>query len=42
MSTPVTDTGEPWDLSEHGARVLQRRGYVSTTYQTAQGDHARA
>ena len=39
VSSPFTDTGEPFDLPEGGAEVLQRAGYVSTTYQPAQGAH---
>jgi hypothetical protein len=37
--SPFTDTGEPFDLPDGGAEVLERSGYVSTTYQTAQGAH---
>lgn len=37
--SPFTDPGEPFDLPDDGAEVLERSGYVSTTYQTAQGPH---
>ena len=39
VSSPFTDTGDPFDLPEGGAEVLERSGYVSTTYQPAQGAH---
>lgn len=39
MSSPQTDTGEPFDLSEDGSELLRRSGYLSTTYQIAEGDH---
>jgi hypothetical protein len=38
MSTPQTDTGEPFPLPKGGAEVLERSGYISMTYQTGQGD----
>ncbi len=38
MSSPQTDSGEPFPLPEGGAKVLERSGYLSTTYQTGQGD----
>ena len=38
MSSPQTDSGEPFPLPEGGAEVLERSGYISTTYQTGQGD----
>ena len=38
VSTPQTDTGEPFDLPEDGAELLLRSGYISTTYQAAEGD----
>ena len=39
MSSPQTDSGPPFDpLSEDGAERLERSGYVSTTYQPAQGE----
>ena len=39
VSSPFTDTGEPFDLPDDGAELLARSGYVSNTYQTAQGEH---
>ena len=38
MSSPQTDSGEPFPLPEGGAAMLERSGYISTTYQTGQGD----
>ncbi len=38
MSSPQIDTGEPFDLPENGAALLERSGYLSTTYVTAQGE----
>ena len=40
MSSPQTDSGPPFNpLPEDGAELLERRsGYVSTTYQPAQGE----
>ena len=39
MSSPQTDSGPPFDpLPEDGAELLERSGYVSTTYQRAQGE----
>jgi hypothetical protein len=38
MSTPQTNSGEPFPLPDGGAEVLERSGYVSSTYQTGQGD----
>ncbi len=38
MSSPFTHAEEPFELSEEGAALLERVGYVSTTYQPAQGD----
>ena len=38
-SSPQTDSGPPFDpLPEDGAERLERSGYVSTTYQPAQGE----
>jgi hypothetical protein len=38
LSSPQTDSGPPFDpLPEDGAERLERSGYVSTTYQPAQG-----
>jgi len=39
VASPFTDPGEPFDLPDDGAELLERSGYVSTTYQTAQGPH---
>jgi hypothetical protein len=39
MSSPQTDSGEPFPLSKDGAERLRRSGYISTTYQPAEGDH---
>jgi hypothetical protein len=38
MSSPQTDSGEPFDLPKGGGELLERSGYISTTYQTGQGD----
>lgn len=38
MSSPQTDSGEPFDLPKDGAERLLRSGYISTTYQPAEGD----
>jgi hypothetical protein len=38
--SPQTDTGEPFPLPEEGAERLRRSGYISTTYQPAEGDHS--
>jgi hypothetical protein len=40
MSSPQTDSGEPFDLPEEGAELLRRSGYISTTYQPADGDRS--
>jgi hypothetical protein len=40
MSPPQTDSGEPFDLSKDGAERLRRSGYISTTYQPAEGDRS--
>ena len=40
VSSPQTDSGPPFNpLPEDGAERLERSGYVSTTYQPAQGEH---
>jgi hypothetical protein len=40
VSSPQTDTGPPFNpMPEDGAELLQRIGYISTTYQPAEGDH---
>jgi hypothetical protein len=39
MMSPQTDSGAPFDpLPEDGVEWLQRTGYISTTYQPAEGD----
>ena len=38
VSTPFTDPADPFELDEEGARRLERSGYVSSTYQPAEGD----
>ena len=38
VSSPRTGTGEPFDLPEDGADLLRDTGYLSTTYQPAEGD----
>ena len=40
MSSPQTDSAEPFDLSEDGSERLRRSGYISTTFQTAEGDRS--
>jgi hypothetical protein len=40
MSSPLTDSGEPFDLSREGSERLRRSGYISTTYQPAEGDRS--
>jgi hypothetical protein len=40
MSSPQTDSGEPFDLPKDGAERLERSGYISTTYQPAEGDRS--
>ena len=40
VSSPRTDTGPPFEpLSEEGAELVERSGYISTTYQPAEGNH---
>src|SRR5215207_9533667 len=42
MSSPQTGSGPPFDpLPEDGAERLERSGYLSTTYQPAQGERIR-
>ena len=36
--SPVTDSGDPFELPEAGVERLGRVGYISTTYQPAEGD----
>jgi len=38
VSAPQTDPGEPFDLPKDGAELLKRTGYISTTYQPADGN----
>ena len=40
ISSPQTDSGEPFDLPNDGAERLRRSGYISTTYQPAEGDRS--
>ena len=40
LTSPQTDPGEPFDLSEEGAERLRRSGYISTTYQPAEGQQS--
>jgi hypothetical protein len=40
MSSPQTDSGPPFPLPEDGAERLRRSGYISTTYQPAEGDRS--
>jgi hypothetical protein len=40
VSSPQTDSEEPFELSKDGAERLRRSGYVSTTYQPAEGDRS--
>ncbi len=38
IASPQADTGQPFDLSEDGVERLARTGYISTTYQPADGN----
>jgi hypothetical protein len=38
MSSPQTDSEEPFALTKDGTERLRRSGYISTTYQIAEGD----
>ena len=38
--SPQTDTGEPFPLPEEGAERLRRSGYISTTFQPAEGERS--
>ena len=38
LSSPQTESGEPFPLPEGGAEMLERSGYILTTYQTGRGD----
>lgn len=40
VASPVTDAGEPFELSAEGTELLERSGYISTTYQPAEGDRS--
>jgi hypothetical protein len=40
IDSPVTNESDPFDLPPGGAEVLQRSGYVSTTFQPAEGEEA--
>src|SRR3990170_2247733 len=40
MLSPQTDSGAPFDLPQDGAERLRRSGYISTTYQPAEGDRS--
>jgi hypothetical protein len=40
VSTPMSPLGEPFELDEYGAERLKRSGYISTTYQPAEGQGA--
>lgn len=40
VESPRTDSGQPFDLPEDGAELLRRSGYISTTYQPAEGDRS--
>ena len=38
--SPQTITGEPFDLPSEGTELLERSGYISTTFQPAEGNGA--
>ena len=38
VSSPFTHSDDPFELPEEGSEVLARVGYISTTYQPAEGD----
>jgi hypothetical protein len=40
VALPQTDSGEPFPLTEDGAERLRRSGYISMTYQPAEGDRS--
>jgi hypothetical protein len=40
IESPRTDLGPPFALPEDGAEWLRRSGYLSTTYQPAEGDRS--
>ena len=39
IESPRTGSGPPFELTEDGTERLQRSGYISTTYQSAEGNH---
>jgi hypothetical protein len=39
VASPETNSRDPFVLSEEGASHLQHSGYISTTYQPAEGDN---
>ena len=39
VSSPVTNSREPFVLTKDGAQHLKHSGYISTTYQPAEGDN---
>ena len=38
MSSPFTHSDDPFELPAEGVEILERVGYISTTYQPAEGD----
>lgn len=38
VDSPLTNAGEPFDLPPAGVKQLRRSGYVSTTFQYAEGE----
>lgn len=40
VSTPMTPLGAPFELDKAGAERLRQSGYISTTYQPAEGNGA--
>jgi hypothetical protein len=38
VASPRTDSGTPFELTQDGLDLLRRSGYISTTYQPAEGD----
>ena len=40
VATPMSPLGEPFELDKDGAERLRRSGYISTTYQPAEGQGA--
>ena len=39
VASPQTDSRDPFVLSPDGKKLLQRSGFVSTTFQPAEGSH---